>query len=273
MSVISTARAAFVVMASSVAIFIFVDTCLRNYCCPGCMPFGRLIVGNWTARTEHNERAFSGPRDSDVLPGIHHVIYINLEKRTDRRKQFESEMLKIGISKSSYTRIAAVAHEIGAMGCLMSHIKTLEYISAYYPDKNILVFEDDIKFEQNRSETHRRLLAFWENDRVRNNWNVLMLAKNLIGGNQAAVTGIIRVRAAYSTSAYLVHADYVRTLYRTSTNALDGARKNGFKEIHKIDVSWLKLQKQHHWFAFHPPLCTQRQSYSDVEKQLVYYGV
>ena len=39
------------------------------------------------------------------------------------------------------------------------------------------------------------------------------------------------------------------------------------------DVSWVELQKKNKWFAFVPSIGVQRSSYSDIQKEVVDYGV
>ena len=236
------------------------------------LPADRSVSTRRKLDRGYYSQRWDGPRETaDVLSGIRHILYINVDKRTDRREQFETEMLMFGIANTSYTRITGMAHKNGAVGCLMSHAKVMAYASVYYPGQHVLTFEDDIKFRQNRTIVEQRLSEFWKNDTVSDKWDILMLAKNLVMSKPSGIPNLVRVRKAYSTSAYLVHADYVNTLLRTWHDALEGYEKHGFNNMYKSDVSWLKLQQKHRWFAFHPPLCIQRASYSDVEKRKVNY--
>jgi hypothetical protein len=50
--------------------------------------------------------------------------YINLEKRTDRKKHFESLKQKYAFL-SNIQRFNAIANNNGAIGCSMSHVKCL----------------------------------------------------------------------------------------------------------------------------------------------------
>ena len=269
MSVFNIARTGFIIILLFLAGMILLDTFVRKRGCSDFRLIGRFRqYVNWTGGTTAND----GPRETaDVLPGIRHILYINLDKRTDRREQFETEMLMFGIANTSYTRITGMAHKNGAVGCLMSHAKVMAYASVYYPGQHVLIFEDDIKFRQNRTIVEQRLSEFWKNDTVSDKWDILMLANNLVMSKPSGIPKLVRVIKAYTTSAYLVHADYVNTLLRTWHDALEGYEKHGFNNMYKSDVSWLKLQQKHRWFAFHPPLCIQRASYSDVEKRKVNY--
>ena len=67
---------------------------------------------------------------------IEHVVYINLDHRTDRRQHMEKE---VSIFPSErVTRFSAIKHDYGAIGCTRSHIAVLEMaISSDW--KNVLI--------------------------------------------------------------------------------------------------------------------------------------
>jgi hypothetical protein len=60
------------------------------------------------------------------------VFYINLESRVDRKDHFLQEVQKL-TDRSKVHRINAVRDANGALGCTLSHIKTLKYS---YPIQN-----------------------------------------------------------------------------------------------------------------------------------------
>ena len=71
------------------------------------------------------------------------VIYINLDKRVDRKEHILNELKKIGVEDA--TRFKAIELENGAVGCSMSHLKCLETAKEnQWP--HVLIVEDDIKF-------------------------------------------------------------------------------------------------------------------------------
>ena len=76
---------------------------------------------------------------------VDQIYYINLEHRTDRKEHIENEIKKIDPNLKKTTRIEAIKHKQGGIGCGMSHIKVLEdAIEKNY--HNIIVLEDDFKF-------------------------------------------------------------------------------------------------------------------------------
>ena len=215
------------------------------------------------------------PRTTDLFPGIQRVLYINLYSRKDRRKALEAVMADQGISTKSIVRIAAIAVKKGAIGCLKSHIAALKYASENFKGDNIIVFEDDVVFKMNRSETRRKLEAFWGNAEVSANWNVLMFAKNIQrgGAHKCPVPGVVRITDALTASAFAVNGDYVSTLLARKEQGLLYMTTFGFAEWFRNDQYVRPLQGRGFWYAFHPPLCVQLKSYSNIERRIVNYGV
>ena len=225
------------------------------------------------ARGSPAPRTASGPETSDPLPGIRHIIYINMDSRTDRNKTFYESMYSQGIT--GFVRIGGLLNAAKPkVGCLTSHIKALAYALEHYKGQHIVIFEDDIKFERNRTETRRRLNALWQDEEIRDNWNVIMLAMyQNRPGKQTKVKGVLRVTDSFSASAYVIHADYVETLLRNKQEALLFISKYDLQMWFRNDQYCRPLQARDHWYGFHPPLCKQRRSYSDIEKKVVYYNV
>lgn len=57
---------------------------------------------------------------------VEKVVYINLAKRTERRKSIEFQMEKMGIPEGKIIRFDAIENENGALGCVLSHIDVLK---------------------------------------------------------------------------------------------------------------------------------------------------
>ena len=215
------------------------------------------------------------PRPSDPFPGIQRIIYINLDKRKDRRKAFEAAMAAQGIANTSYVRISATVDKKGAIGCLISHINALKYAAKHFKGENVIVFEDDVVFRMNRSETRRRLETFWANAEMSANWNVLMFAKHVVrkGSGWSSVPGVVRITNALTASAFVTNAAYVHRLLARKEQGLHYMKMFGYAEWFRNDQYIRPLQAKGFWYAFDPPLCKQYKSYSDIERKVVNYKV
>ena len=81
------------------------------------------------------------------------VIYINLDKRTDRNEQILGELKYF---TTRYNRLSATQNQKGYLGCSMSHIRSLEYAINNNLD-NMIVLEDDFTFVRNKNKNTCRL--------------------------------------------------------------------------------------------------------------------
>ena len=81
------------------------------------------------------------------------VFYINLAHRTDRRASIEEQCKKVGLLSEKVVRIDAIKRTPGTLGCIMSHIKTMETFLANPEQKVALVLEDDFIFNAESSAT------------------------------------------------------------------------------------------------------------------------
>jgi glycosyl transferase family 25 len=85
------------------------------------------------------------------MDNIERVIYINLDHRTDRKQEVETELLKVFPSQKIERFSAIYEKTRGHLGCTKSHIAVLEMAIANNW-KNYLVVEDDMiwdDFEKN----------------------------------------------------------------------------------------------------------------------------
>jgi glycosyl transferase, family 25 len=111
----------------------------------------------------------AGPRSSTLLNNFEFVSIINLPDRTDRRRDMERQLEKIGLPPRAghveffpAVRVTAVDDwpSLGARGCFLSHYTVLKQaLERRLP--NILVIEDDCEFapitEEFEHETVRTL--------------------------------------------------------------------------------------------------------------------
>jgi glycosyl transferase, family 25 len=110
-------------------------------------------------------RSTTNPMRIQFAQFFDHIYVINLIQRTDRRRDMEAQLDKIGVSKDKATFFPAIRPEvaagfpsIGARGCFMSHIAVLEdALKRNY--KRILICEDDLNFVRNFNDRIGQTLA------------------------------------------------------------------------------------------------------------------
>lgn len=194
------------------------------------------------------------------------IVYINLEHRIDRKKQIKKELDLLGCK---YIRMNAIKNDNGGLGCVRSHIKCLEYAKQENLS-NIFILEDDFVFIENKKIINNRLkTALFK---LKNNWDIIMLS----GHGKEEITDIDilnKITNGQTASGYIVNSHYYDKLleiYRESEKHL--ANGDDY-EIWALDQNWKKLQEKDRWYIFNPRLGQQKESYSDIEKEVVNYMV
>lgn len=190
---------------------------------------------------------------------IKHVLYINLDKRTDRRNHIENEF-KIFKPK----RIPGYLNETYPyLGCMKGHLDAIEF--AYkYKWENVLILEDDAKWSHNQraSEIFEML--------VKKPFDVIMLG----GTSSQYDKNTYKVKQSQGGASYLINKSYYPTILKRArevvNNFVPGITKD---EDITPDIALFKpLQKKDNWFIVSPPLITQMKSHSDILKKNVDYS-
>lgn len=200
---------------------------------------------------------------------IDKIIYINLEKRLDRKTSVEKELL-LYFPQEKIIRFNAFEEIIGPIGCTKSHIGAIE-MAIENKWENCLIVEDDIEWikEPKFTEMYNVFVKLFKNP-----FDMILLNSNNM---RRCDMKTYRVTIGSSTGAYLCHHTYYPKLlenfkkglellieYR-KTNKLDGNRP--FCE-YNIDEYWKKLQPKDRWYSVVPSLCIQKDGYSDCTKKV-----
>jgi glycosyl transferase family 25 len=195
---------------------------------------------------------------------IHKTIYINLDHRTDRRKEIEAELKQKGLP---YERFSAIRDERGAIGCCKSHLAVLKMArDKGYP--TILVLEDDFQFIVDSSEFNKQLDHLFQTP-----FDVCLLAYNTTELYDTENPFLYKVKNAQTASGYIVQSHYYDTLIAQWEYGLQMFQETGNEPLYTCDQSWKPLQERDNWVCFKNRTGLQRESYSDIQKGVVHYGV
>ena len=200
---------------------------------------------------------------------IDRVIYINLNKRKDRRVRMARQLKKLGIPAEKIIRLEAVAHTPGYIGCARSHVLALE-IAQENNWKNVLILEDDIEFHHDEASVIRLNKYFAALNSI--SWDVAFLAANYFSVLPlSSVDYIVRAQKAWCGCAYLVNRHYYDKLLANYRQSVAMLMQGGMKIHFALDVHWHELMKVDCWLGVFPNLGYQIADKSDIEGMCVDY--
>jgi hypothetical protein len=202
---------------------------------------------------------------------IDKFVYINLDKREDRKKEILHELELLTIPPEKIQRVAGVyIPKNGHKGCIQSHILAIKLAQMNNWD-NIAIFEDDAQMVDNPEKTittiNNALVELPEN------WDVLMLATaNKKEEPLSDKQHINKLNASTTSSAYIVNGKYYDKLIKLFeySNVMMSQNKWGKDDGHEpyaLDQKWMELQGQDNWFCAKKDLFTQRNSKSTINSR------
>ena len=186
---------------------------------------------------------------------IDKVIYINLDSRQDRRDLMKQFFKEGGIPEDKIVRCPGVLWNPGIVGCAKGHLAAVQ-MAKKNGWKRVLIFEDDVAW-YNFSEGYQKLEKLVELP----NWDVCFL-----GGWYCDIKGV-QIKACICAHAYIVNEHYYDTLIQNYKEGIE-KRLTSDDSMYHIDVYWIKLQIQHNWIGVIDPMCTQTQSFSDIQNKV-----
>lgn len=196
---------------------------------------------------------------------IINCLYINLEKRKDRKLHVEQQLTKAGIS---FQRFNAIENRNGAIGCSLSHIKCLQ-IAKENNWESVIIVEDDITFLDVATFKNQLKLFFEKHDC----FDVLLLAGNNMPPYQEVDETCIKVSRCQTTTGYLVKNHYYDILIDNFREGVRGLMKNPNQgNTYACDKYWFSLQQRDLWFLLIPLTIIQNPSYSNIEEKHTDYS-
>jgi len=195
---------------------------------------------------------------------IKHIIYINLDHRTDRRSELEYELERMGLSGE---RFSAIRTDPGIIGCTQSHLAVLKMAKERGWD-HVLILEDDFQFLVNREDLNKHIKAFFDLDIP---YDILMLGYNIFSSKPYNDV-ICRANDVQTTSGYLIHSRFYDTLIQNLSETIPPLISTGKHWIYAIDQYWKRLQPISEWFCMNVRIGKQRPSYSDLAERFTDYN-
>lgn len=194
---------------------------------------------------------------------MHHVFYINLKHRIDRRQHAEAQFNTMGVTPE---RVDAIPCSNGAIGCALSHIKCIE-LAKERRMPYACICEDDIAFlkpEQTKQSITEIIQSTIQ-------WDVILLGANIAPPYFKLNNHCMIVRNAQTTTGYIIKQAYYDTLIQNIKTGISGLLLYQTPKMYAIDIYWKKLQKLDQWLILVPLAVVQRPDYSDIERRQVDY--
>jgi len=191
------------------------------------------------------------------------AFYINLDHRTDRRREIEQELASVGLEATRWP--ATLNAKFGFIGCFESHLKLWKHCTTLN-NEHFIIFEDDFQFQITKDEWNTLL------EKINGlPFDVINLGFNAL--RQAPFNDFLwRSLDVQTTSAYIVSRQFLRQLIQTLEPVFLRQVRTNNKQL-SIDIAWKILQPRSNWYHTKPRVGIQRASFSDIEKKVVDYKV
>ena len=196
---------------------------------------------------------------------IDKIIYINLEKRKDRKENIENELNKFNLPFERFN--AFETKGCGIIGCGYSHLGVLKKAKKMNY-KNILILEDDFIFLVNKEEFENELTNFFNLNLY---YDVVFLSYGLEQSETLNNGTVNRVLASTSASGYIVHHSYYDKLIKLYEWAIPLLEQTRIHWIYANDQVWKNFQQTDKWFYFIKRIGKQMDGYSDNSECIIHY--
>jgi GR25 family glycosyltransferase involved in LPS biosynthesis len=190
---------------------------------------------------------------------IDKIVYINLNKREDRKEKITKELDEFGLQ---YERFEAIEIPGSGLGCALSHLKVLENAKNDETVNNILILEDDFIFLVTKEEFYNEINSFFKHE-LALNYNVCFISYNVQCGVDLDNGIVNRALKSHTASGYIVNRNYFDTLidlYRHSTVMLEKTKQHW---LWANDTAWFSNQEKDNWFYFKKRIGKQAAGFSD----------
>lgn len=216
-----------------------------------------------------------------IYDKIDKLIYINLDKRTDRRELIEKEIEKLNFPKEKIERFSAIDHtsyktrgERGA-GCSLSHLSIYNKMISENLD-TILIIEDDFQLSVTSEQFQDILEILFSKFSEFSVCNIGYSEIYMPGEEKTHLDigfGFRKSGGVHTTSAYIIRKKIIPYIFPLIKLGAINLMNKGNYHINAIDQVWKHVQEIDPNWILAPKCGIQRGSYSDIEQINAEYGV
>lgn len=206
----------------------------------------------------------------DFREQIDGIFYINLDHRTDRKQEIETELTRFDLK---FERFPAISHKIGGVGCGTSHMEVIK-LAKQRGYRNVMIFEDDIEFIVDKETFDKNMQELFDHRMLTNDFDVCFLAYNVSSSEpMESYPFVQRVWASQTASAYIINEHFFDALINIYSYSIDMFERKDQHWLYSIDQSWKQIQPHTFWICFTERIGKQRASMSDNTCVFTDYGV
>jgi len=197
------------------------------------------------------------------MENISQVIYINLDKRTDRKQRIEQELERVGIVADQRIRYSANSYKGSPnAGCLESHANVLA-LAFELGFENVLILEDDFVFIDDVQKIQQDISYFFNTEP---DWDVIMLTTCSPELAEPVRPIYTRIRSSTNGAGYLVNRKMMMRLSKLFKDNVDNLYRTGAHWEYQNDILWKQLMSNPdvNWYMFNHYLGYQKEGHSDL---------
>jgi glycosyl transferase family 25 len=191
-------------------------------------------------------------------------IFINLEKRLDRRREILEELQKLGIPDNKIFRINAVEGSDvcpAYSACTKSHILAVQFAIGKSFNR-VCILEDDFMIHVSPRKFN------WSVDRaftvLGKKFDLLYLSMTpYVIKVHPKMSNLHKITGSLGTGAMIMNKSFL--------NKMKNIYEEALKKDICVDLMIQKHQPTHKMFGFYPPISRQRPGFSDIENKHVDY--
>ena len=234
----------------------------------------RRRLAKWLFSRIYGRAALEAPT---LLPRTLPIIYINLDRRGDRKARVEQELARMDLV---FVRFPAVdgrllgldgqnTLEASSLACAMSHRAVLRSEESHWAQATMVV-EDDLVFVCSQEELRGLMEDFLLDDRV----DVLCIANNTPGQPRPISKRLAISRHVSTTACYVVKERARHLLAQSFHESVELLLEGESVQRASIDQHWKKLQRNRLVFAVpRRRIAVQGRSYSDITGKVEDRGI
>lgn len=184
---------------------------------------------------------------------------INLKERTDRWELCNQEFYKINYYPQ---RFDAIKHEVGQIGCYLSHLEILKQVKN--KNENVLIMEDDVEFDEGCRQTLENAL-----DELYNlNYDIAYFGGNILRPFYQVAGHWARLSHCQSTHCMAFNRKFIPTVINFLEN--NPIQKTGLA-IDQLYADW--LVPNCNAYIIIPMVARQRSDFSTIEGREMTYDL